>query len=274
MFLKRSVDFGSHDNVSYAYGTVTLGKVSLNIYCFMIDGVLIDTGSRSLSRQLETFLVGADVDQVVLTHIHEDHTGCASLIQQKKNLPIFIHEMSVQDCERNPDYPLYRKVFWGKRKPFKAQAIGNTFTSRNAEWIVIETPGHAKDHLAFLNKETGQLFSGDLYVQTKTKVVLREESIPTIIRSIKHLLTYDFDEMYCSHAGILKDGRKALENKRDYLMDIQHQVLEGYQDGLSPQQIHDHLFKRKYPITKLSNGEWNSMHIVTSILDEVKQPIL
>lgn len=273
MLLKRSIKFGGHENVSYANGKVTLGKVSLNVYSFMVDGVLIDTGSKSLNKYFEPFIMGADIDKVMLTHIHEDHTGCASLIQQNRNIPIYIHEMSVQDCERNPDYPLYRKVFWGKRKPFKARAIGDTFTSRNAEWDVIETPGHAKDHLAFLNKETGQLFSGDLYVQTKTKVVLREESIPTIIRSIDHLLTYDFNEMFCSHAGYLKDGRKKLELKRDYLVEIQQQVIERYRDGLSPQQIHDILFKRKYPITKLSFGEWDSIHIVKSIIDEVKLPI-
>ena len=274
MLLKKSIEFGSNHNVNYANGKVTFGKVSLNVYCYLIDGVLIDTGSRSLNKYFEPFFLGADIDQIVLTHIHEDHTGCASLIQQKRNLPISIHEMSVQDCEQNPDYPLYRKVFWGKRKPFKANALGTTFSSRNADWDVIETPGHAKDHLAFLNRETGQLFSGDLYVQTKTKVVLREESIPTIIRSIEHLLTYDFDEMFCSHAGYLRDGRKSLENKRDYLLHIQQQVLELFQQGLPPQEIHDSLFKRKYPITKLSGGEWGSMHIVTSIIDEIKQPII
>ncbi|MDN4493806.1 MBL fold metallo-hydrolase [Ureibacillus aquaedulcis] len=273
MLLKKYIDFGSHHNVHYANGKVTLGKISLNVYCFMVDGVLIDTGSRSLSKQFEPFLLEADIDQVVLTHIHEDHTGCASILEQQRNVPIYIHEMSVQDCEKNPDYPLYRKVFWGKRMPFRANAIDSSFSSRSADWEVIKTPGHAKDHLAFLNKETGQLFTGDLYVQTKTKVVLREESIPTIIRSIEHLLTYDFNEMYCSHAGFVKDGRKSLENKKDYLSDIQQQVKSRYQEGLSPEQIHDSLFKRKYPITKLSRGEWDSLHIVTSIIDEMKQEV-
>lgn len=273
MLLKKSIDFGNHQNVSYANGKVTFGKVALNVYCYMIDGVLIDTGSRSLSKHFEPFLMEADIDQVVLTHIHEDHSGCASILEQKRNVPIYIHEMSVQDCERNPEYPLYRKFFWGKRKPFKATAIGSSFSSRTGNWDVIRTPGHAKDHLAFLNKETGQIFTGDLYVQTKTKVVLREESIPTIIRSLEHLLTYDFGEFYCSHAGYIKEGRKSLEKKRDYLIGIQQQVIERYQQGYSPQQIHDSLFKRKYPITKLSSGEWDSMHIVTSILEEIKQPI-
>lgn len=273
MLLKKSIDYGSYQNITYANGVVTLGKVSLNVYCYMIDGVLIDTGSRSLSKHFEPFFLGTDIDKVVLTHIHEDHSGGASFLSQKRNLPIYIHEMSLQECSKNPDYPLYRKVFWGKRRPFKANAIGDSFSSRTADWDVIKTPGHAKDHLAFLNKETGQLFSGDLYVQTKTKVVLREESVPTIIRSIEQLLTYEFDEMYCSHAGFIKDGRKSLEDKRDYLLDIQQKVIEQSLEGLSPEQIHDTLFKRKYPITKLSGGEWDSMHIVTSILEEIKFPI-
>ncbi|MFC7685070.1 MBL fold metallo-hydrolase [Ureibacillus sp. GCM10028918] len=138
MLLKKSIDFGSHQNVIYANGKVTLGKISLNVYCFMIDGVLIDTGSRSLSKHFEPFLLESDIEQVVLTHIHEDHCGCASILEQKRNVPIYIHEMSVQVCGRNPEYPLYRKVFWGKRKPFKAKAIGSRFSSRTADLIVLK----------------------------------------------------------------------------------------------------------------------------------------
>src|SRR5690625_2901796 len=52
-------------------------------------------------------------------------------------------------------------LFWGKRRPFQAKPIGQTFNSRNATWDVIETPGHTKDHLSFLNQETGQLFTED-----------------------------------------------------------------------------------------------------------------
>src|SRR5699024_12566035 len=88
----------------------------------------------------------------------------------------YMSEIKREYCMTKADYPLYRKIFWGKRKPFRAEPIGETFTSRNATWKVIKTPGHAIDHLAFLNKETGQLFTGDLYCQEKTKVILREES--------------------------------------------------------------------------------------------------
>lgn len=270
MLLKKSIELGSINGIEYANGLVTFRNISLNVYCFAVDGVLIDTGSRSLKKELQPFLLESDIDQVVITHIHEDHSGGASVINKQRNLPIFIHEMSVRECETNPDYPLYRKIFWGKRKPFQAKPIGKSFSSRNSVWDVIETPGHAKDHLAFLNKQTGQLFSGDLFVNQKTKVILRDESIPTIIQSIKRLLTLNFDELYCSHAGFVKDGRVMLENKLEYLLELQYKIVALYKKGYSAKQIQDQLFKRKYPITKLSFGEWDSLHIITSVLKDTK----
>ncbi|WP_097074416.1 MBL fold metallo-hydrolase [Ureibacillus xyleni] len=267
--IKRSIEFGNVNGVTFANGKVSLNKVSMNVYCFVVDGLLIDTGPRSLAKQLTPFLLESDYEQVIITHHHEDHTGCASIIEQHRSIPIFINKMSVEECEKHAHYPLYRKLFWGKRKPFHAVSLDSTVTSRTGTWDVIETPGHAEDHVVLLNRSSGQLFTGDLFVQPKTKLILRNESIPTIIRSIEKVLTYDFDEMYCCHAGFVSNGRKMLERKREYLLDLQHQVLRLFSDGQNPQQIHDELFKRKYPITKLSFGEWDSMHMVTSILSEM-----
>lgn len=84
----------------------------------------------------------------------------------------------------------------GARKAFQAQPIASTFSSKTAEWDVIQTPGHAIDHIAFLNKETGQLFTGDLYVTTKTRLILSDESIPTIIQSLQKVLAYDFQDVF------------------------------------------------------------------------------
>jgi endoribonuclease LACTB2 len=268
MLLKKNFIQQTINGVQAGNGTVAFQGVKLNVHCFVVDGVLIDTGAASLEKEFQPFFKRQDIDQVVITHFHEDHTGCASFLQKELNLPIYMNDMKLDYCKRKPDYPLYRKVFWGKRRPFHAIAIGKTFSSRNAIWDVIDTPGHAIDHLAFLNRETGQLFTGDLYCQEKTKVILREESIPTIIDSLSRVLTYDFGEVFCCHAGFLKDGRGALQRKLDYLLELQANIIKLYEDGLSPIQISHNLFPKKYPITLLSSGEWNSLHIIHSILHE------
>lgn len=268
LFLKTKSSQDETSNVRFVNGVVQLNSVKLNVYCFETDGVLIDAGSQTLAKEFKPFFAQADVDQVVITHAHEDHTGGAQYLQTEFGLPVFMNEMSIEECARKAEYPFYRKVFWGRRRPFEAQPIRETFSSRNADWNVIETPGHAKDHLAFLNHETGQLFSGDLYVHPKTKLILRDESIPTIINSIEKVLSYDFGEMFCCHAGYVKDGRLALQKKLAYLQELRENTLDLLNKGYDIREIHARLFVKKYPITFFSFGEWNSLHIVRSIVNE------
>lgn len=268
MLLKKNAYIDEISNVRFVNGQVAFSRVKLNVHCFEVDGVLIDTGSQTLLPQFKDFFAQADVDKVLLTHDHEDHVGGASYMQDNYNVPVFMHEMSTKSSTEKANYPLYRQIFWGKRKPFVAQPLGDTFQSRNADWHVIKTPGHTKDHLAFLNQETGQLFSGDLYVNPKTKVVLREENMPAITESIERVLTYDFDEMFCCHAGYVKDGRQAMTNKLENLKELQENILTLHKQGNSNKEIQSIIYPKTYPITYFSLGEWDTMHVINSFVDE------
>ena len=101
----------------------------------------------------------------------------------------------------------------------------------------MKLPVTPRIHLAFLNHETGQLFAGDLYVTPKPKVILDEEHIPTTIESLKKILAYPFEDVFCSHAGYVQDGRKALQRKLEYLLELQHTVLRLYNEGFSPNKL-------------------------------------
>lgn len=268
MLLKKNFAQKTVNGVQMGNGMVTLQSVKLNVHCFFIDGVLIDTGAKSLEKLFKPFFKQLPIDKVVMTHFHEDHTGCAAFLQEELQLPLFMNDIRIEYCKKKADYPMYLQLFWGKRRPFRAEPIGETFQSRNATWSVIKTPGHAIDHLAFLNDETGQLFTGDLYCQERTKVVLREENIPVIIESLKKIITYDFEDVFCSHAGHLNNGRTALKRKLDYLLDLQGNILKLYDEGKTPEDIKTTLFPKKSPITFLSSGEWDSIHVVHSIINQ------
>lgn len=266
MFVKKKSEQQQQSGVNMINGFVSFQAVRLNVHCFEVDGVLIDTGSASLLEEFKPFFAQLDVDKIVLTHYHEDHSGGANYLQRQYNLPVYMSDARRQECTQRAKYPLYRKVFWGSRAPFEAQAIGERFSSRSANWRVIETPGHTNDHIALLNEQTGQLFTGDLYVSPKTKVVLREESIPQIIASIERVLTYDFEEVFCNHAGYVQNGKKALRNKLNYLHDLSGKIMMMNDEGLSVKEITTQLFNKKYPITRFSLGEWDSAHIISSVL--------
>lgn len=270
MLFKKQFDVSTKNGVIMANGKVSFQGVRLNVHCFVVDGVLIDTGAQSLENELKPFLQQQDVKKVMITHHHEDHTGCTAYLQELGK-PIYMKENFIDHCQKKADYPLYRKLFWGKRQPFKANPLGETFTSKSATWDAIPTPGHAKDHVAFLNRQTGQLFTGDLYCQERTKVILREESIPTIIDSLHRVLTYDFGDVYCCHAGYLENGRRHLERKLQYLLELQENILRLYENGKSIEEINHIIFPKKYPINRFSMGEWSSIHIIHSVINESNQ---
>jgi glyoxylase-like metal-dependent hydrolase (beta-lactamase superfamily II) len=197
----------------------------------------------------------------------------APWIQENKNVPIYVHPKGINICAEPCPYPKYRQITWGVRKEFTALPLGNTIQSRSQEWKVIYTPGHAEDHVSLLHEATGRLFSGDLFVAPKTKVIMDSESIPVIMDSIRRLLTYDFESMFCCHAGYIQDGKKMLEDKLANLENLCGEVKHLYEKGLSIAEITQTLFPKKYPIIAFSDGEWDSLHIVTSIVSDHEKKV-
>nr|WP_304216418.1 MBL fold metallo-hydrolase [Fredinandcohnia onubensis] len=241
-----------------------------NLFLFVTDGMLVDTGAKSYETQIIPFLKEASFDVVALTHSHEDHTGTAPWIQKNINIPIYISPLGIDICSQLAPYPKYRHKIWGKREPFKPLPISDTIHSRKKEWKVLQTPGHAEDHIALWNKETGTLFTGDLFVAPKTKVIMSSESIPQIMASIRKVLTHDFGPMFCCHAGYIPDGKRKMQQKVDYLENLCGEVTNLYENGLDLVEIDQKIFRKKYPITFVSEGEWDSLHIITSIIKGYK----
>ncbi|MED3662040.1 MBL fold metallo-hydrolase [Ureibacillus sp. FSL K6-8385] len=265
MFLQQSFFESEHGDVKLFEGKNVFSQVKLNVYSFYQDGILIDCGAHSMKKAFINFFDRLSIDRVVITHAHEDHDGCAKYLSER-GIPVYLHPMSIEKSRKRADYLLYRKFFWGIRPPYHAIPHEETFQSRKYRWRIIETPGHAVDHVAFLNESTGQLFSGDLFVTPRTKLIMRTENIPQIIQSIEKLLRLDFGEMFCSHAGYIKDGKQALRNKLDYLYELTDKVRSLAREGCSIEEIQRQLFPRKYQISVVSRGEWDSKHIITSIL--------
>ena len=254
------------DDLTQLEFTLSFGGQQLSVSVFLIDGLLIDTGPSKKKEELVSLLKDYDINEVILTHHHEDHTGAAHLIQEDKKIPIYICESGIKNCEARMKLPLYRKVFWGEREPFQPQPLGNTHKSPSYTWDVIHTPGHAHDHIALYNREKQWLFGGDLYVQSMPKSSFAFESIPIIIQSLRTMLTYDFEVYICSHAGIIQNGRRAIERKLNYLVEIEQEVLSLHKDGMSRREIRKELFPKRHAMNYLSLFENSPQHIVNSIL--------
>jgi glyoxylase-like metal-dependent hydrolase (beta-lactamase superfamily II) len=91
---------------------------------------------------------------VWLTHVHPDHTGAAALVAERFGVPVVAHRLAQG---RVPGVAAVRPVRDG-------ELLGGRFR-------VLETPGHAREHLAFLDEDTGALVCGDM-VSTLSTIVI------------------------------------------------------------------------------------------------------
>lgn len=264
---KRMIHVYENEDVTCVMGKVVRSGLNVGtVYSFLVDGMLIDTGPQCLEAELIPFFEDHSFEFVTLTHSHEDHSGTAPWIQENRHVPIYVHPKGINICAQPWPYPKYRQFTWGLRKEFQALPIGDRIQSLSQEWKVIYTPGHADDHISLFHAETGRLFSGDLFVTPKTKVIMESESIPMIMESIRKLLTYDFESMFCCHAGYIQNGKGMMKQKLDYLEHLSGEVEHLHKEGLSIAEIDHKLFPKKYPIIAMSQGQWDSLHIISSII--------
>jgi endoribonuclease LACTB2 len=264
------LEISKHEDVTCVKGIIELFGQSSVVYVYLVDGMLVDAGPQSLEHELVPFLEEADFRQVVITHSHEDHVGCAAWIQEQKRCPIWIHSKGVDACANPVPYPKYRQVVWGVRQAFTAQPFpSQTLQSDTQSWTIIETPGHADDHVVLLNEQTGQLFSGDLFLTARPKIFMRFESMSAILNSLRRVLQYEFQSLFCAHAGYIKEGRSMLQQKLQVLEEMCGEILQLHRQGYSIPEITKQLFPVTPPIVYVSEREFDTEHIVRSVVTEM-----
>lgn len=255
----------SYEDVVCAQETVSLLGKQLSVFLFLVEGLLVDTGPSSLSKESETFFKNYRIDQVALTHVHEDHSGMAAWLQENKRIPIFLHEDAIDAASRKAILPPYRLEIWGERLPFHARGMPEEIRTANHRFQAIPTPGHCDAHMVLYEKERGWLFTGDVFVGIKQYVAFREENLAQMIKSLKKLLELDFSTIFCAHSGILTNGYGLLEEKLAFLVELQEKVRALEAEGMSPRMIDRKLFPVKHPITEVSDGEGTSYNMVKTL---------
>lgn len=140
-----------------------------SINCYIIEGVLVDSGIRSSYTTVKKVLQKIPVNQHILTHAHADHQGCSDQICDEFAIPLLCHPNEVFRTETGMvanDYPapqhwiakLQQKYWAGQGHKVEHTVVEN---DKIGNFRVIETPGHSAGHISLFREQDGVLIIGD-----------------------------------------------------------------------------------------------------------------
>ncbi|MBI5576293.1 MAG: MBL fold metallo-hydrolase, partial [Deltaproteobacteria bacterium] len=150
-----------------------LGKKLYRSACFLVDGLLVDTGIFHLRKSFLKSLSGRSVFAIVNTHSHEDHIGANALLQERRGVPVYAHDKAlrvISDPRKLRLLP-YQRLFFGEPSPSAGKPVGNTFSTEHCRFRVIHSPGHSPDHIVLFEENRGWLFSGDAFIGGQDRVL-------------------------------------------------------------------------------------------------------
>ena len=223
----------------------------------MYDGVLRELKSKT-------------IEQIFVTHHHEDHTGNVAKLSAHFECPAYSSPRCAEMMKRPPKISFAQYMTWGNRPPFQGLRGIETLTTDQYKFQLIPIPGHAPDMVALYEPTQRWLFSADLYVHHYISYFLNSESVTQQIASLEKILHLDFDTVFCSHIRPMKDGRKKLSKKLQFLKTFNEQVREQAARGYSAQKIMKVLdFKERWDIRIFSHGMLSKLNMVKSVMRDM-----
>lgn len=268
--MERASSFTYKDIRAFSFKTKPLVGSSLAVYAYHIDGLLIDTGFPKAEKEVLKTLSSMSVDQILISHHHEDHSGNVDAVQRMFDSPVYASEQCIELMKSPPKVSPAQKSSWGQNRPyFNFTPVGQQIKTPKYTFDIIPIPGHAVDMVALHEKEQGWLFSADLYVYHRIKYFMRPESMKEQIHSIKRILELEFDQMFCSHSPQMDvpDVKNLLIKKLSFLEEFYNQAALFHQQGQSPKQIMKSMnLKETWGIRLFSLGALSTLNMVKSVV--------
>ena len=228
---------------------------------YLVEGpapVLIETGSQSsVPTLLEALarhgVAATDLAGIAVTHIHLDHAGgVGDVARAFPNATVYVHEKGARhlvDPERlvRSAAMVYGDLLdslYGRLDPTPAERVhvledgeeirvgpGRTLTT-------IDSPGHAKHHLALHDSESGIIFAGDAVgVRLPDAGVLRPATPPAdfdldqAVNSLRKFASRSPSGIALAHYGLLGDPAALLEEAESTLREWAETAEAAWRGG-------------------------------------------
>lgn len=217
----------------------------VNVYLIYGEKLtLVDTGLkneatwRELNRSLNHIGVAMqDLEQVIITHHHNDHAGMLEWILRGNPIPVYAHPNAKPYLERDRRYLNWSDAFFQqlfhefgipeslfenmprKRRKRKQQAEMELYAVREEEsipnlqgWKVIETKGHSQDHISLIHEDSQTLICGDhiikgmpagIFIDAPIDSSERAKPLLQYMESLKKCLALNAAKTFSGHGPVI-----------------------------------------------------------------------
>ena len=185
-------------------------------------GIGLDVYDPLLKQGLAETRNGAtELQEIVITHVHQDHIGGTPHIQAQFGA-LQVSKKAWPGKDEGCDFPL------------NYIEDGTIIETDGATLRAIHTPGHAKDHLCYYLEEEKSLFTGDLVLGAGTTVIPEEGGgLTEYLPSLRKLLALDLSVIYPAHGPAIREPYKKLNEYIAHRELREQQVLDALHAGLS-----------------------------------------
>lgn len=225
------------DVLGFNSGVSLFGPPLMTAWCYLIDGVMIDTGIRHLRLAIVDGVKEERPDFMLITHYHEDHSANAGVIRRTLGIPAYGNPLTVEKMRARFKLRPYQYLMWGQTDAVDLSPYATVYDTGRCRFRPVHTPGHSKDHTVYLEENSGSLFSGDLFLGERIKFFRADEYLGDQIISLKKVLTLDFDVLFCSHRALVANGKTALRHKLDFLENFSGSVRHLKNKGMNLSDI-------------------------------------
>ncbi|MEX1668204.1 MBL fold metallo-hydrolase [Zhongshania guokunii] len=145
--------------------------------------------------------LGGEVERIVTTHTHSDHSpGAATLQGHYSGVPV-IGAQIVDDGHQDQSFA-----------PTQGLAHDDCFVIEDSSLRAIYTPGHVANHFCFLHEATGTVFTGDHIMQGSTVVIIPPAGdMADYVDSLRLLLDYPMHYLAPGHGSLIANPRAEVE---------------------------------------------------------------
>ena len=204
-------------------------RAGLSVSAYVMRGVLVDSGFPRVGAEVARALDTLRPSGAMITHWHEDHAGNVGRLAAR-GIPTWLGDETRAILAAAPPLRLYRRVVWGP--PPRLTRVPEPF--EHPALRPIHTPGHSPEHHVIWDAESGTLFSGDLWLGVRSRVMHEDEHPRTIVDSLERVRALAPVRMFDAHRGPVADPIAALGAKIDWMREtigaIERRVAEGWSD--------------------------------------------